>query len=675
MQPGSPARLGSTLTVAGCNFALYSGVANRVELCLFDNDGQETARHALPDCDDGVWHGFLPACRAGQRYGYRVHGAYAPDSGLRCNAQKLLIDPYARSLAGEFRWSPAVFDFETDDGGIRANRLDSAPFVPTSVVTPDLPAATGGPRLPWTELVIYEANVRGYTMRHPDVPASDRGKFSGMKNGDVIAYLKSLGVTAIELMPVHEFLDEQFLVKRGLRNYWGYNSINFFAPAGRYAGTDPRAEFIEMVNAIHDAGLEVILDVVYNHTGESDRLGPTLSLRGIDNLAYYQVEPSDPGTYINDTGCGNTINGDHPIVRRMIVDSLSYWSKSMGVDGFRFDLAPVLGRHAHGFNKAHPLLQAITDAPALKDAKLIAEPWDPGPGGYQLGQFPPGWAEWNDQYRDAVRRFWRGDENMTGEFAGRIHGSADLFDTDGRAPSASVNFVTAHDGFTLADVVSYEHRHNEANGEHNRDGHAHNYSDNYGVEGETGDAAILELRRRQRLNMLATILLSHGTPMLLAGDEFGNSQGGNNNAYAQDNETGWLDWSGLESDRAFVDSVRRLIDLRRGNPLFRPGTYPHGHSTGPLGWRDIEWYGPDGKHLDDAAWHETKALTMLLSDMDGNAVAVLFNASRQAVEFTMPASTVPVAWRSVFCSAGDPLAELGGHWPVAGSSIACLSLD
>jgi glycogen operon protein len=673
MEKGSPARLGNTLTDDGANFALYSRAAERVELCLFGGDGTET-RIDLPEQTDGTWHGFLPGCVAGRCYGYRVHGKFAPGEGLRCNPHKLLIDPYSRELAGEFQWSPAVFDFEERSGALLLNTRDSAPYVPKSVVSSDAPDAPRGPGVSWADMVVYEANVRGYTMRHPGVPEVDRGTFRGMRNGEILDFLKSLGITSIELMPVHEFIDEQFLIRRGLRNYWGYNSINFFTPMRRYAGSDPRGEFLEMVNAIHDAGMEVFLDVVYNHTGESDRLGPTLSFRGIDNLAYYQVEPGDPGTYINDTGCGNTINGDHPAVCRLIVDSLVYWSKTMGVDGFRFDLAPVLGRHAHGFSKAHPLLQAITDEPALKDAKLIAEPWDPGPGGYQLGHFPARWGEWNDKYRDAVRRFWRGDENMAGEFARRIHGSADLFGSEGRTPSASVNFVAAHDGFTLADVVSHEYRHNEANGENNRDGHSHNFSENYGIEGETDDAGILALRRRQRLNMLATVILSHGTPMILGGDEFGNSQAGNNNAYAQDNETGWLDWSGLESDPAFIEGVRALVELRRSNPLFRPGAYQHGHSIGPHGWRDIEWYDPAGQHLGEADWHETQALTMLLSDTIGNAVAVLFNASRRGVEFAMPASTVEVAWKSAFYSAGKAIVEERGRWSIAGNAIACLSL-
>ena len=674
MEKGSPARFGATVEKGGTNFAIFSEAAEHIELCLFDNAGTETGRVELPAQTDNTWHGFLPGCAEGQRYGYRVHGPYAADEGLRCNPNKLLIDPYARELSGEFRWAPAVFDYESQTLPLAVSDADSAPHVPKCVVTAELAELNSGPAIPWREMVIYEANVRGYTMRHPGVGERERGRFAGMRNGDILAYLKSLGITSIELMPVHAFIDEQFLDKRGLRNFWGYNSINFFTPAGRYADSDPRGEFRAMVDAIHDAGMEVILDVVYNHTGESGRLGPTLSFRGLDNLAYYQVEPDDFGTYINDTGCGNTINGDHPVVRRMIVDSLVYWSQTMGVDGFRFELAPVLGRHGHGFSPDHPLLRAISCEPALAAVKLIAVPWDPGPGGYQLGRFPAGWAEWNDQYRDAIRQFWRGDHNSAGEFARRIHGSADLFDTEGRDPSASINFVSAHDGFTLADVVSYEHRHNEVNGEDNRDGHAHNYSHNYGVEGPTGNEEIAALRRRQRLNMLASVLLSHGTPMLLAGDEFGNSQDGNNNAYAQDNEIGWLDWSGVESDPAFVDEIRKLTRLRRENPPFRPVHYRHGHTTSPQGWQDIEWLYPDGTKLAGEQWHEATALTMLLSDTDGNAVAVLCNASDDRVAYEMPESRTPITWRTAFYSGGQ-LEDSNGPWALTGRTIACLVAD
>lgn len=656
---GSPAPLGSVSDGEGVRFALVAGGADRVELCLFDPQDSEIRRVDLPGRTDDVWHGYVPGIGPGQRYGYRVHGPYSPADGLRYNPHKLLLDPYARALAGRFEWSPAVFDFEEGPSGIEISTADSAPFVPKSVVVgPGTPASSPRPRTPWTESVIYEANVRGYTMRHPALSEEERGRFRGMANGAILDYLKAMGITAIELMPVHAFIDEEFLRRRGLRNYWGYNAISFFAPAGRYAGEDARAEFVEMVDAIHDAGIEVLLDVAYNHTGEGGRTGPTLCYRGIDNLEYYRTLPGSRGDYVNDTGCGNTINADSRHVRELIVDSLYCWAHDLGVDGFRFDLATVLGRSAHGFDGSHPLLREIAQDPFLRGLKFIAEPWDPGPGGYQLGRFPSHWAEWNDRYRDSVRRFWRGDAGEAPEFARRLHGSADIFEAGGRGPAASINFLCAHDGFTLADVVSYEHRHNEANGENNRDGHAHNYSRNYGVEGATDDPAVNAIRRRQRLNMMATLLLSQGTPMLLAGDEFGNSQQGNNNAYAQDNETGWIDWSGLDEDPEFCREVRRLIDLRRSIHLFQQRTYVHGAETNSHGWQDIEWRHPDGRPMAADDWADAKSLCMMLVATDPPphasvyAVALLVNASGQTVEFVLPDSAYDEAWTLAFATAG-----------------------
>jgi glycogen operon protein len=543
IETGKSQQPGSHWDGKGVNFALYSSSAEAVELCLFDERFQEIQRLLLPDCTDGIWHGYLPGCSPGQRYGYRVQGAWAPAEGLRHNPAKLLIDPYARLLDGGFSWSPAVFDFDPDSSGDPwlINPLDSAAFVPKSVVSgPVAQALSPSPRIAWSEVVILEANVRGFTMKHPGVPEADRGRFLGLSNGEILDYLKALGITSVELMPVHAFIDENFLVKRGLKNYWGYNTINFFTPESRYAGRNAVGEFREMVNAIHDAGMEVILDVVYNHTGEGDGRGPSLSFRGIDNLAYYRTEPGQPAEYINDTGCGNTLNVDHPRVQELVLDSLRYWRRDMGVDGFRFDLAPVLGRTPGGFDGCHPLLEKIRFDPQLEGSRMIAEPWDPGPGGYQLGHFSQRFAEWNDRFRDTVRRFWRGDTGQLSKLAKRLHGSADLFEPSGRGAAASINFITSHDGYTLADLVSYEQRHNQSNGEDNRDGHTHNYSSNHGAEGDTDDDSIIRLRRRQRINLLATLLLSQGTPMLLAGDEFGNTQQGNNNAYAQDNETGWL---------------------------------------------------------------------------------------------------------------------------------------
>ena len=476
-------------------------------------------------------------------------------------------------------------------------------------------------------------------MRHPAVAEADRGKFQGMRNAGVIEYLKALGVTSIELMPVHAFIDEHHLVKRGLRNFWGYNSISFFAPSPRYAQADAVAEFRDMVRAIHDAGIEVVLDVVYNHTGEANADGPTLSFRGIDNLAYYRTEPGDHGVYVNDTGTGNTVNVDHPRVQQLIMDSLRYWHREMGVDGFRFDLATILGRTPHGYSPVHPLLEAISHDEALHDAVLVAEPWDPGPGGYQLGCFPPRWSEWNDRYRDDVRRFWRGDAGSAGDFAKRLHGSADLFERNARPPFASVNFIASHDGFTVADVVSYEHRHNEANGEGNKDGHAHNYSCNYGVEGPTDDAHIAALRRQQRLNMLATLLVSQGIPLLLAGDEFGHSQFGNNNAYAQDNETGWLDWSLLDDDPDFSRMVRNLIHLRRQEPLLRGPHFLHREA-------EVAWLSPDGERLSEDDWQEGRAFCLSLA---AGRLAVLFNGSDETAVFAVRGKNLDL----VFASAGD----------------------
>jgi glycogen operon protein len=617
IEPGCPTPLGATADASGTNFAVYSSVAERVELCLFDSSGHQAKTIDLPGCTDDIWHGYLPDCNAGQSYGYRVHGPYAPEIGQRCNPHKLLVDPYARALSGKFGWHESVFD---------RNNMDSAGYMPKSVVSaPFNERLNSRPRVPWSEMVFYEANVRGYTMRHPGVAEADRGRFSGMCNAQVLEYLKALGITSLELMPVHEFIDEHHLYKLGLRNFWGYNTISFFAPSSRYAKVDARAEFLDMVRSIHDAGIEVILDVVYNHTGESDTNGPTISFRGLDNLAYYSTEAGSPGAYINDTGCGNTVNADHVRVQQMILDSLRYWHLDMGVDGFRFDLAPVLGRHDHGFSSSHPLLQAISNDESLHDAILIAEPWDPGPDGYQLGHFPERWSEWNDRYRDDVRRFWRGDQGSASDFAKRLHGSADVFEASGRTPLASFNMIASHDGFTLADVVSYKQRHNEANGEDNKDGHSHNFSCNHGAEGPSDDTAILDVRRRQRLNMLASLLLSQGTPLLLAGDEFGHTQDGNNNAYAQDNDTAWLDWSKIDEDPGFLQQVKALIKLRREEPLLRSPAYVHDEGN-------ITWLKPDGHKISNADWDAAHALTLVL----GGKIAVLINASSEAVLFALP---------------------------------------
>jgi len=689
IQAGSPEHLGAHWDGQGVNFALYSSAAQAIELCLFDASAQQVQCFQLTEMQDGVWTGYLPGCEPGQRYGYRAHGPWAPFDGLRFNPSKLLIDPYARALDGVFQWSGAIYDFDHTTFGesLQPNLTDSAAFVPKCVVTgpvAELPAKQ--PRIPWSEVIIYEANVRGYTMRHPDIPEQERGKFQGMSNGKILEYLKALGITTLELMPVHAMIDEGFLVGRGLKNFWGYNSINFFTPESRLALRDAGREFREMVNAIHEAGIEVILDVVYNHTGEGGGKGPTLCFRGIDNLSYYRTDPEMPGHYLNDTGCGNTINAEHPRVQALIRDSLVYWHKEMGVDGFRFDLAPVLGLSPLGFNPDHVLLQKINDDPCLSTARLIAEPWGPGPGGYQLGHFPSGWAEWNDRYRDSVRRFWRGDEDQLSGLAKALHGSSDIFEASGRPPQASINFVTSHDGFTLRDLVTYESRHNAANGEENRDGHTHNFSCNHGVEGETRDEEINQLRRRQRLNMLATLLLSKGTPMLLAGDELGNSQSGNNNAYAQDNETGWIDWSGMTDDPDFLHQVQALIRLRGRMPHTRRDTWPHGSDHNGDGLRDIEWLQPAGGRMQEEQWHSESAMTLFFPEMKDSrpngqqfvqnglvAVAIMLNASEESRDFSLPEIPQEGAWQLVFHSAeSEPLQAGNAVWNLASRSMACV---
>ena len=550
IQEGRPYPLGATWDGLGVNFALFSAHATKVELCLFDDQGdQEIERIELPEYTDEIWHGYLPDARPGTIYGYRVHGPYEPKAGHRFNPNKLLIDPYAKGLVGSITWNPALFGYQMETGDdLTFDERDSAPYTRRSRVID--PAFTWGrhqkPLVPWEKTIIYETHVKGMTKLDPRVPEKLRGTYAGLGTRDVLDYIKSLGVTSVELLPVHAFVQDDYLQQKDLVNYWGYNTISFFTPARRYAAVPDFAfsEFKEMVSRFHGAGLEVILDVVYNHTAEGNEKGPTLSFKGVDNASYYRLLPNDPRYYINDTGTGNTFNLSHPRVLQLVTDSLRYWAQEMQVDGFRFDLATILGREPYGFDEGGGFLDTCRQDPVLNNVKLIAEPWDCGPGGYQVGGFPPGWAEWNDRFRDDVRAYWKGDGGLLPDLAARVSGSADKFNKRGRKPWASVNFLTAHDGFTLHDTVSYNDKHNEANGEGNRDGHSHNLSYNYGVEGPTDDPEIRAVRLRQMRNMLATLFLSRGTPMLLAGDEFARTQKGNNNAYCQDNEVSWLDWGG-----------------------------------------------------------------------------------------------------------------------------------
>jgi len=664
MMAGSMSPLGATFDGDGTNFALFSAHAERVELCLYDPSGQqELARYPLPEKTHDVWHGYLPGIRPGTCYGYRVYGPYDPSAGHRFNHHKLLLDPYARQLQGRFRWHDSHYAYRRDDPREDASfdSSDNAAWMPKCVVT--APQEAGHHRsTPWRVLpehtLLYEAHPRGFTLLHPDVPESLRGSFAGLSHTAIIDYLKALGITSVELMPVHAFIDERFLHDRGLANYWGYNSLNFFCPHGSYLATGEVLEFRRMVDRFHDAGLEVILDVVYNHTAEGDRLGPTLCYRGIDNASYYRLQPEYRGEYVNDTGCGNVLNLDHPRVLQLVMDSLRYWVGVMGVDGFRFDLAPILGRTARGFTDHHPFFQAIAQDPLLSTVKLIAEPWDIGPGGYQLGRFPAGWSEWNDKYRDSVRRFWRGDAGAMPDFARRLHGSGDCFEHDGRRPWAGVNFVTSHDGFTLCDLVSYRRRHNDANGEQNRDGHHENFSDNCGIEGPTADPAVRALRLRQQKNFLTTLMVSQGTPMLLGGDELGRTQQGNNNAYCQDNAINWVDWSGLGSGEGeLLAFTRELIALRRQCPVFGFARYVHAaESPDSAG---IHWFSAQGEPMCPDDWHdpENHLLGYLLTAVDDangkQAVLVIFNNGLRAADFRLPSIPRYDGWSLLLDTAAE----------------------
>ena len=661
--PGRPYPLGATWDGLGVNFALYSEHATRVELCLFDgvDAEREAVRIDLPEYDEHVWHGYLPELRPGQLYGYRVHGPYEPGRGQRFNPHKVLADPYAKAVLRPIRWDDSMYGYRIGDeqGDLSFDERDNAARAPLCAVVD--PVYDWGddrpPRTPWNRTLIYETHVRGLTKRHPAVPEELRGTYAGLCRDEVLDYLLSLGVTAVELLPIHHFVDDRHLVERGLSNYWGYNTLSFFAPELRYASSpDPRAivrEFKMMVRSLHAAGLEVILDVVYNHTAEGNHLGPTLSLRGVDNATYYRLVPGDPRYYMDFTGCGNTLNMQHPQVLRLIMDSLRYWILEMHVDGFRFDLASALARELYEVDKLGSFFDIIHQDPVISRVKLIAEPWDLGEGGYQVGQFPVLWTEWNGRYRDAMRSFWNVGDCAVGELATRLSGSSDLYGHSGRKPWASVNFITCHDGFTLADLVSYNEKHNEANGEDNRDGESHNRSWNGGAEGPTEDPAILELRRRQARSFLATLLFSLGVPMISGGDEIGRTQRGNNNGYCQDNEIGWYDWTLGPDQERLLDFVRRLSALRREQPVLRRRSFFE--ARGPNG---VSWLHPEGRVMSEADWHVPALHTLgvllgaeAIDEVDergrpvtGDTLLLLFNGAPAARGFRLPAGPDGSRW-------------------------------
>jgi isoamylase len=656
--PGFPHPRGPVFDGKGVNFAVFSENATAVELCLYEGTKGHTEmdRVMLPEYTDEVWHGYVRGLRPGQRYGFRVHGPYEPQRGHRFNANKLLIDPYARAIDGHVRWNERIFGYTLNhpDADLSFDERDSAHAVPKSVVVDhqgEWALEYARLRDPWNGMPIYELHVKGFTIRHPEVPENVRGTYSGLASPPVLDYLRSLGVTSVELMPIHQFVSDGLLQSKGLTNYWGYSSIGFFAPDVRYASRgvlgEQVAEFREMVDRFHAAGIEVILDVVYNHTAEGNHLGPTICFRGVDNASYYRLLPDNPRYYMDYTGTGNTLNVRHPRTLQIIMDSLRYWILEMRVDGFRFDLASALARELHDVDRLGSFFDIISQDPVISRVKLVAEPWDVGEGGYQVGNFPPMWSEWNGKYRDTVRDYWRGAQNTLGEFAFRFTGSSDLYEATGRRPFASINFVTAHDGFTLHDLVSYNEKHNEANGEESRDGESHNRSWNLGAEGPTDDPAINAARARQKRNFLATLLLSQGVPMLVAGDEIGRTQRGNNNAYAQDNEISWLDWAGADAE--LLGFTRGLIALRRDHPIFRRRRWFHGRAIHGSGVTDIAWFTPDGNPMGEEHWAEAdaKSLGVFLNghdlgvDLAGEPVrddtfAVLFNARHEGVTFTLP---------------------------------------
>lgn len=674
---GNPYPLGATYDGEGVNFALCSEHAEAVELYLYDSsDEREIAKFKITEKTHQVWHIYISGIKPGQLYGYRVHGPYDPSNGHRFNPHKLLIDPYAKAISGTVKWNDALFAYTIGDDDLSMDSTDSAPFIPKAVVTNDKFdwGSDKPPHIPMHKSVIYETHVKGFSAMHPDIPEEIRGTYAAMGHPVAINYLKELGVTAVELLPIHHFLTDRHLKDKGLSNYWGYNSIGFFAPDVRYSASgyhgEQVSEFKEMVKALHEAGIEVILDVVYNHTGEGNEMGPTLSFRGIDNASYYRLA-DDPRYYMDFTGTGNTLNTRQPNVLRMIMDSLRYWVQEMHVDGFRFDLASALARELHEVDKLSSFFDVIHQDPIISQVKLIAEPWDIGEGGYQVGEFPPGWAEWNGKYRDCIRDYWIGADSMIAEFANRLTGSSDLYRGDNRTPSASVNFITAHDGFTLQDLVSYNEKHNEANGEDNQDGESHNRSWNCGFEGPTDDPAINSLREKQKRNMLTTLFLSQGVPMLVAGDEFGRTQQGNNNAYCQDNEISWLDWTKMDENQ--LDFTRKLIRLRREHPVFCRRKWFQGLPIRGTAVEDIVWFLPDASEMDDHHWQEdhARSLAVYLNgqgirsvDNDGKKIVdasfyLLFNAYWEDVSYQLPNENYGAGWIKILDTNNDTIENFG----------------
>jgi isoamylase len=698
--PGRPYPLGASWDGEGVNFALFSEHADKVELCLFDRRGRrETARIALSWRTDQVWHCYLPEARPGQLYGFRLHGPYAPAHGHRFNPNKLLLDPYAKDIVGTVRWNDALFGYTIGDCGddLTPDPRNSAHGMPKARVVDA--AFTWGddrpPRTAWHDTVIYELHVKGFTMQHPDVPPPYRGTYAGLASEPVIEHLRRLGITAVELMPVHTFINDRHLVQHGLGNYWGYNSIGYFAPHAGYSASGEISEFKTMVKRMHSNGIEVILDVVYNHTAEGNHLGPTLCFRGIDNAAYYRLVGDDPRYYMDYTGCGNSLNMMHPRVLQLIMDSLRYWVLEMHVDGFRFDLAPTLAREAHAVDRFGAFLDIIHQDPVLSQVKLIAEPWDLGEGGYQVGNFPVGWTEWNSHYRDTLRGYWKGDESLIGELAYRLTGSSDLYAHSGRRPYASINFVTCHDGFTLHDLVSYNHKHNSDNREDNRDGENNNLSWNMGSEGPTRNLHIVNARQQQKRNFITTLMLSQGVPMLCAGDEMGRTQNGNNNAYCQDNELGWIQWEIDSRDRQFLDFVRRVIEVRKQHPVFHRRHFFQGRRIKGANVKDICWLNPDGEEMSDEEWNffYARCLGLLLHGdaieehdergrrIQGETFVLLLNAHAEAVPFRMPRLVGIARWGvAVDTSFADGVRSdrrtfnTGQSYPLQARSAALLQL-